>query len=88
MTSNFTNKKFAKKGHFSDKPDTHGHGASALSWIGGGLVIIGIILGIASESATITWVLLGVAVQFWLVSAIIRPLEAIWTLLNERLPKR
>lgn len=33
------------------------------------------------------WVLAGLAVQLWVVSAVIRPIEAIFTLLNERLPK-
>ena len=76
-----------KKSRFSDKPATHGGGAAALSWIGAGLFIIGIIVSIASETAFMFWVLGGLAVQLWIVSAIIRPLEAIWTLLNERLPK-
>lgn len=86
MTTNFTNKKTGKKGHFTDKPDSHGHNASALSWIGGGLFIFGIVLGIAGTPMSF-WVLTGLAVQLWIVAALIRPLEAIWTLLNKRLPK-
>lgn len=87
MATNFNNKKLGKKGHFSDKPDTHGHGASALSWIGGGLFVFGIILGATTTSAPAFWVLAGLAVQCWIVAAIIRPIEAIWKLLNDRLPR-
>lgn len=85
MATNFASKKF-KNGHFSNKPDSHGHNAAALSWIGGGLFIFGIVLGIAGTPMSF-WVLAGLAVQLWIVAALIRPIEAIWTLLNERLPK-
>lgn len=85
-------KQFAQPGsdgkdRVSDAPG-HGNNASALSWIGGGVLVIGIILGAATQSAVAFWVLAGLAVQLWIVSAIIRPIEAIWALLNERLPKK
>ena len=76
-----------KQSRFAQKEPTHGGGAAALSWIGAGLFIIGIIVSVASGTALMFWVLGGLAVQVWIVSAIIRPLEAIWTLLNERLPR-
>lgn len=75
------------KSHFGSKPLTHGGGAAGLSWIGAGLFVIGIVLGAASGSSVLFWVFGGLAVQLWIVGAIIRPIEAIFTLLNERIPK-
>lgn len=75
-----------RRGHFANKPDTHGGGAALLSWLGAGLFVAGIVWGIASGSIGF-FVLGGLAVQCWIVSIILKPVEAIWTLLNERLPR-
>lgn len=65
----------------------HGHGATALSWLGAGLFILGIVLTAVSGIGVSFWVLGGLAVQLWIVAALMRPIEAIWSLLEERLPK-
>lgn len=72
-----------KEPRFTKAP-THGHGASGLAWIGVGLFVFGIVLYAATGSPVASWVLAGIAVQCWMVSAIVRPIEAIWTLLNEK----
>lgn len=77
----------SNKSHSGSKPLAHGGGAAGLSWIGAGVFVIGIVLGAASGSPVLFWVLGGLAVQLWIVGAILRPIEAIFTLLNERMPK-
>lgn len=76
-----------RRGHFANKPASHGGGAALLSWIGAGLFVVGIAVGAATAGVGL-YVLGGLAVQCWIVAIIIKPIEAIWTLLNERLPSR
>lgn len=76
-----------RKGHFASKPLTHGGGAALVSWIGAGCFVLGIILGAISGTPIPFWVFAGLAVQLWIVGMIIRPIEAVFTLLNERLPR-
>ena len=55
-----------------------------MSWMGLGVLVIGIIMGAMSASPIPFWALGFIAVQMWIASAVIRPIEAIFTLLKEQ----
>lgn len=74
-----------RKGHFASKPLTHGGSSAALSWMGVGFFIIGIVLSSISMNPITFWALGFIAVQMWIASAVVRPIEAIFTLLKEKL---
>lgn len=64
------------------------NGAFYLTVLGIVAILIGIGVAIVSQQALAFWIIGGLGFQLWVVAFIVRPIEAIWDLLNERLPKK